>query len=112
LFFQDRYYLVALFGGAGREGRPLFDLLAAAVRAQNLAFFVVHERQNLVEEFLAFLAEEFVVGHTGLHNFRRQNNSRPRAGWVQSGIRSRILRGSVSDFGVEGKMRWRALFGI
>jgi len=61
----------ALFDGAGREGRPLFDLLAAAVRAQNLAFFVVHERQNLVEEFLAFLAEEFVVGHTGLHNFRR-----------------------------------------
>jgi hypothetical protein len=36
------------------------------VRAQNLAFFVVHKRQNLVEEFLAFLAEELVVGHADL----------------------------------------------
>src|SRR5207244_5668465 len=114
--------LRALPRGDGGEGRPaLLDFLTPAVRAQHLVFFVVHERQNLVEEFLAFLAEEFVVGHTGLHNFRRQNNSRPRAGWVQSGIRSGILRGSVSDFqedwermlrGVEGKMRWRALVSI
>jgi hypothetical protein len=37
------------------------------VWAQYLAFFVVH----LVEEFLAFLAEEFVVGHADLHNFPR-----------------------------------------
>jgi hypothetical protein len=36
------------------------------VRAQNLAFFVVHQRQNLVKEFLAFLAEELVVGHADL----------------------------------------------
>jgi hypothetical protein len=36
------------------------------VRAQNLAFFVVHKRQNLVEEFLALLAKEFVVGHADL----------------------------------------------
>ena len=54
------------------EDRPaLLDFLTAAVRAQNLAFFVVHQRQNFVEEFLAFLAEEFLVGHADLHNFRR-----------------------------------------
>jgi len=60
----------ALFGGDGGEGRPaLLDFLTAAVRAQNLAFFVFHKRQNLVEEFLAFLAEELVVGHTDLPKF-------------------------------------------
>src|SRR6266480_4241444 len=64
--------LRALFGGDSGEGRPaLLDSLTAAVRAQNLAFFVIHKRQNLVEEFLAFLAEEFVVGHADLQNFRR-----------------------------------------
>src|SRR5438105_15627154 len=67
-----RCVLRAFFGGDGGEGRPaLLDFLTAAVRAQNLAFFVVHKRQNLVEEFLAFLAEELVVGHAVLHNFRK-----------------------------------------
>ena len=60
----------ALFGGEGGEGRPaLLDFLTAAVWAQHLAFFVVHKRQNLVEEFLAFLAEEFVVRHADLPQF-------------------------------------------
>ena len=78
--------LRALFGGDSGEGRPaLLDFLTAAVRAQNLAFFVVHKRQNLVEEFLAFLAEELVVGHVNLHNFRWvTGHSRPRGRAVQS----------------------------
>ena len=57
----------ALFGSDRGERRPaLLDFFTAAVWAQHLAFFVVHQRQNLVEEFLAFLAEEFVVGHADL----------------------------------------------
>jgi hypothetical protein len=36
------------------------------VRALHLAFFVIHERQNSVEEFLAVTAEEFIVGHGNL----------------------------------------------
>jgi hypothetical protein len=32
--------------------------------ALHLAFFVIHKRQNLVEEFLAVTAEEFVVKHS------------------------------------------------
>jgi len=64
--------LRALLGRDGGEGRPaLLDSLAAAVWAENLAFFVVHKRQNFVEEFLAFVAEEFVVGHVELHNYRK-----------------------------------------
>src|SRR6266852_5361596 len=60
----------ALFRGDDGEGGPaLLDVLAATVRAPRLAFLVVHERQNLVEEFLAGMAEEFVVGHTDLHSF-------------------------------------------
>jgi len=58
-------------GDGGESGPALLDSLAAAVGAQHLAFFVVHKREDLVEEFLAFLAEEFVVGHADLHNFRR-----------------------------------------
>src|SRR5437660_9075028 len=43
-----RCVLRAFFGGDGGEGRPaLLDFLTAAVWAQNLAFFVVHMRQNL-----------------------------------------------------------------
>ena len=42
--------------------------VATAVRTLHLAFFVIHERQNLVEEFIAVRAEEFVVGHRDLHN--------------------------------------------
>ena len=52
------------------EGRPaLLDFLTAAAWAQNFTFFVFHQRQNLVEEFLAFLAEELVVGHADLPQF-------------------------------------------
>jgi hypothetical protein len=62
--------LRALLGRDGGEGRPaLLDSLAAAVWAEYLAFFVVHKRQNLVEEFLAFLAEELAMGHANLPQF-------------------------------------------
>src|SRR5439155_2595346 len=57
-----------LRGDGGKRGPALLDVLAAAVRALHLAFFVFRERQNLVKEFLAVTAEEFVVGHTDLHN--------------------------------------------
>jgi len=39
------------------------------VRAQNLSLFVVDEGENLRKELLAFVAEEFVVGHTRLPQF-------------------------------------------
>jgi hypothetical protein len=57
-----------LRGDSGKCGPALLDVLAAAVGTLHLAFFVIHERQNLVEEFLAGVAEEFVVGHTDLHS--------------------------------------------
>jgi len=44
----------------------LLDFLAAAVRAEDFPFFVVDEEQDLGEEFLAIVAEEFVMGHTSL----------------------------------------------
>jgi hypothetical protein len=60
----------ALLGGdGGKRGPALLDVVAAAVRALHLTLFVFHEGQNLVEEFLAVTAEEFVVGHTDLHSF-------------------------------------------
>src|SRR5713101_1108111 len=55
----------ALLRGDGGKRRPaLLDVLAVAMRALHLAFFVIHERQNFVEEFVAVTAEEFVVGHS------------------------------------------------
>ena len=48
------------------SGRALLDFLAAAVRAEDLPFFVVDEEQDLGEEFLAIGAKEFVTGHTSL----------------------------------------------
>src|SRR6266849_479807 len=50
-----------LRGDGGKRGPALLDVLAAAVRALHLVFFVIHERQNLVEEFIAVRAEEFVL---------------------------------------------------
>ena len=75
----------------------LLDVLAVAVRALHLTFFVIHERQNLVEEFLAVTAEEFVVRHTHLHSAEKGDgpNSRPLGRQVQYGVRSRILRDLV-----------------
>src|SRR5438445_11859255 len=58
-------------GDGGESGPALLDSLAAAVGAQHLAYFVVHKREVLVDDFLAFLAEEFVVGHGDLHTYRR-----------------------------------------
>jgi len=51
----------ALFGGDGGDGGPtLFHFLAAAVRAQNFALFVVDEGQDSRKRLLAIVAEEFV----------------------------------------------------
>jgi hypothetical protein len=55
----------------GKRGPALLDVLAAAVRTLHLAFFVIHERQNFVEELIAITAEEFVVGHTDLHSLEK-----------------------------------------
>jgi hypothetical protein len=61
-----------LRGDGGKRGPALLDVLAAAaVRTLHLAFFVIHERQNLVEELIAVTAEEFVVRHTDLHSFEK-----------------------------------------
>ena len=49
----------------------MLDVLAAAVRTLHLAFFVIHERQNLVEELIAVTTEEFVVWHTDLHSLEK-----------------------------------------
>src|SRR5713101_1341134 len=82
-----------LRGDGGKRGPALLDVLAAAVRALHLAFFVIHERQNLVEELIAGTAEEFVVGHTDLHSAEgSRQNSRPLGRRFQHGVRSRILR--------------------
>src|SRR5260370_25975399 len=75
----------------GKRGPALLDVLAAAVRALQLAFFVIHERQNLVEEFIAIRAEEFGVGHRDLHNSEGGwEDSRPLVRQVQRGVRARI----------------------
>ena len=42
------------------------DFVAGAVRADNPAFLVVDESENLRECFLAGAAEELAVGHTDL----------------------------------------------
>jgi hypothetical protein len=60
-----------LRGDGGKRGPALLDVLAAAVRTLHLAFFVIHERQNLVEELIAVTTKEFVVGHTDLHSFEK-----------------------------------------
>src|SRR6266852_8833491 len=55
----------ALLRRNGVESGPaLLDFLAAAVRAEDFPFFVVDKGQDLGEEFLAIVAEEFVAGHT------------------------------------------------
>jgi len=50
----------------GEQGRAPLHIFAAAVRAQNFTFLIATERENLIEEFLAILTEEFVVGHGDL----------------------------------------------
>jgi hypothetical protein len=37
----------------------------------HLAFLIIHERQNLIEEFIALTTEEFVVGHMTSTVFKR-----------------------------------------
>ena len=59
----------ALVRHNGRDSGPaLLNVLAAAVRANNFAFLVVDQGEDLVKEFLAVAAEEFVVGHAALHS--------------------------------------------
>ena len=56
-------YSRALFRRDGVEGRPaLLDALASAVRAKDLAPFVVDKGQDPGEDFFAIVAEEFVNG--------------------------------------------------
>jgi hypothetical protein len=66
------------------------------VRALHLAFFVIHEGQNLVEEFLAVTAEEFVVGHTDLHSFEKGD------GRILDPLVGRFNMGSGHGFCVPG----------
>src|SRR6266699_2657020 len=51
---------------SGEGGPALLNVLAAAVRTQDFALFVSGEWKNLVEEFLAIVAQEFVVRHRDL----------------------------------------------
>jgi len=51
---------------SGEGGPALLNVLAAAVRTQDFALFVVASERNLVEEFLAIVAQEFVVRHRDL----------------------------------------------
>jgi len=54
----------ALLGGDGGEGGPaLLYFLAATVRADDFALFVVDEGQDPGEQFLAIVAEELVARH-------------------------------------------------
>jgi hypothetical protein len=69
----------------------LLDVLAAAVRAQNLAFLVIYERQDLLKDLLALVAEEFVVGHRHLPQFLKSGGENLRP-W-----RRRIQYGSGPD---------------
>jgi hypothetical protein len=55
----------------GKRGPALLNVLAATVWTLHLAFFIIHERQSLVEEFLAVTAGEFVVGHSRPPRWRR-----------------------------------------
>jgi hypothetical protein len=50
----------------GKGGPTLLDILAPAVRADDLSLFVVDEGQDLREELFAIVAEKFVMGHTDL----------------------------------------------
>jgi hypothetical protein len=56
----------ALFGcDSGERGPALLDVLAATMRTLNFASLVFDEGKNLVEEFLAIVAQKFVVRHAG-----------------------------------------------
>jgi len=88
----------ALLRRNGVESGPaLLDFLAAAVRAEDFSFFVVDKRQDLGEEFLAIVAEEFVAGHTQPPRRRSEwKNSRSGDGRAQHGLAhgtSRFCRG-------------------
>src|SRR2546430_2320459 len=57
----------ALLRGDGREGKPaLFYLVTAAMRAGGLFRVMLCHGQNLLEGFLAGVAEELIMGHTNL----------------------------------------------
>jgi hypothetical protein len=50
-----------------KRGPALLDVLAGAVRARDLCLAMLGDVQNPRKGFLAGAAEEFVLGHTGLH---------------------------------------------
>ena len=75
-----------LRGDGGNRGPTLLDVLAAAVWALNLSFLIIDEGNNFIEEFLAAVAKEFVVGHEGLHDCEvYEKNSRRLGQIVQYG---------------------------
>ena len=41
----------------------MLDILAAAARTNDLAFLIVNNGQDFIEELLALTTQEFVVGH-------------------------------------------------
>src|SRR5438128_1721680 len=87
----------------GKRGPALLNVLGATVWTLHLAFFIIHERQSLVEEFLAVTAEEFVVGHSRPPQWRRVTERilDPLVGPIQHGVRSWILRSGVGIFSRE-----------
>ena len=69
------------------RGPALLDFLAAAVRTEDFPFFVVDKGQDLGEEFLAIVAEEFVAGHIQPPRRRSEwKNSRTEDGRAQHGL--------------------------
>ena len=58
---------------SGEGGPALLNVLAAAVRTQDFALFVVGERKNLVEEFLAAAARRIRSGAWGISTVRKDN---------------------------------------
>jgi hypothetical protein len=74
----------------------LLDIFAAAVWTDDLAFLVVNEGQDFVEDLLAVAAQEFVVGHGDLHSDESdKENSRRADRTVQCGSSDRAAVGSI-----------------
>jgi hypothetical protein len=76
----------------------LLDIFAAAVWTVDLAFLVVNEGQDFVEELLSVAAQKFVVGHGDLHSDESdKENSRRSDRTVQCGSHSGRLNPEFSS---------------